>query len=194
MLIKEICEQGNFGDVKQSLDKTFGHNKDVKTKTTGQQTSSLLARLKKWIAGTLPSANTTENDQMLVRQLKQTNQGFQQGTIPPDQAMEKFLGILEKIGPVQQMNKLVKMMIPMLKGMQGMSAKPTEERDLQNTIDALERFLQKNQEHLPLARPDNVEVDGPGPLQNPNDKLPDTFARPNNPYDQPVRRDNRPVA
>jgi hypothetical protein len=28
--------------------------------------------------------------------------------------------------------------------MQGMSAKPTEERDLQNTIDALERFQQKN--------------------------------------------------
>ena len=35
------------------------------------------------------------------------------------------------------------MFLPMLKGMQGMSQKPTEERDLQNTIDALERFRQK---------------------------------------------------
>jgi hypothetical protein len=160
MRIQEIFEQGNFGDVKQSLDKTFGHNKDVKTKTTGQ-TSGLLARLKKWIKGA--TTGTNENDQMLVRQLKQTNQGFQQGTIPPDQAMEKFLGILEKIGPVQQMNKLVKMMIPMLKGMQGMAAKPTEERDLQNTIDALEKFLQKNQEHQPMA--------------GPNDKLPTAIAK-----------------
>ena len=189
MRIQEIFEQGNFGDVKQSLDKTFGHNKDVKTKTTGQ-TSGLLARLKKWIKGA--TTGTNENDQMLIRQLKQTNQGFQQGTIPPDQAMEKFLGILEKIGPVQQMNKLVKMMIPMLKGMQGMSAKPTEERDLQNTIDALEKFLQKNQEHQPMAGPNNREHQ---PMAGPNDKLPDTFARPTaGPNDQPVRRDNRPVA
>ena len=151
MLIKEVCEQGNFSDVKKSLDKTFGHNNDVKTKTTGQQTSSLLARLKKWIAGTLPSANTNENDQMYANQLKQAYRDFEQKKIPPEQAMEKFLGILEKIGPVQQMNKLIMMMLPMLKGMQGMSAKPTEERDLQNTIDALERFLQKNQQ--PVQKP-----------------------------------------
>jgi len=51
----------------------------------------------------------------------------------------------------------------MLKGMQGMSAKPTEERDLQNTIDALEKFLQKNQEHQPMA--------------GPNDKLPTAIAK-----------------
>jgi len=185
--------ENTWSDVKGSLDSTFGHNSKQKTKTTGQ-TSSVLARLKKWIKNA--TTGTNENDQMLIRQLKQTNQGFQQGTIPPDQAMEKFLGILEKIGPVQQMNKLVKMMIPMLKGMQGMSAKPTEERDLQNTIDALERFLQKNQDHLPLAGPDNVEVDGPGPLQNPNDRNVEVDGPGplQNPNDQPVRRDNRPVA
>jgi len=181
--------ENTWSDVKGSLDSTFGHNSKQKTKTTGQ-TSSVLARLKKWIKNA--TTGTNENDQMLIRQLKQTNQGFQQGTIPPDQAMEKFLGILEKIGPVQQMNKLVKMMIPMLKGMQGMSAKPTEERDLQNTIDALEKFLQKNQEHQPMAGPNNREHQ---PMAGPNDKLPDTFARPTaGPNDQPVRRDNRPVA
>ena len=169
-------DQKNYawGDVKKSLDGTFGHDTDTKTKTTGQNTSQILARLKKWVKSV--TTGTNENNQMLVRQLKQTNQGFRQGKIPPDQAMQKFLTILEKIGPVQQMNKLIVMMLPMLKGMQGMSAKPTEERDLQHTIDALERFLQKNQgydytpepagaEHLPLAGPDNTT---PGPNNNTN--------------------------
>jgi hypothetical protein len=137
-------DQKNYawGDVKKSLDGTFGHDTDTKTKTTGQNTSQILARLKNWFKSV--TTGTNENDQMHINQLKKTNQDFQQGKIPPDQAMEQFLSVLEKIGPVQQMNKLIDIMVPMLKGMQGMSAKPTEERDLQNTIDALERFQQKN--------------------------------------------------
>lgn len=133
--------ENTWSDVKGSLDSTFGHNSKQKTKTTGQ-TSTILARLKKWIKNA--TTGTNENDQMHINQLKKTNQDFQQGKIPPDQAMEQFLSVLEKIGPVQQMNKLIDIMMPMLKGMQGMSSKPTEERDLQNTIDALERFQQKN--------------------------------------------------
>jgi len=146
MRFKEF-DQKNYawGDVKGSLDKQFGHNKDTKTQTTGQQTSQILARLKKWIAGA-KAALTSENDQATqqqVDQLKQTQKDFEQGKLPPDQAMEKFIGILEKIGPVDKLGKAIDMFLPMLKGMQGMSQKPTEERDLQNTIDALERFRQK---------------------------------------------------
>lgn len=136
--------ENTWDDVKGSLDKSFGNSGETKTKTTAQ-TSTILARLKKWITDTQKSLQG-ENDaqtQQQVDQLKQTHKDFEQGKLPPDQAMEKFIGILEKIGPVDKLGKAIDMFLPMLKGMQGMSQKPTEERDLQNTIDALERFRQK---------------------------------------------------
>ena len=42
----------SFADVKKGLDKEFGHDKPVATKTTGQQIPQLLQRLKKWITST----------------------------------------------------------------------------------------------------------------------------------------------
>ena len=135
----------SFADVKKGLDKEFGHDKPVATKTTGQQIPQLLQRLKKWITSTqaaLQSENSAEMQQH-VNALKKTDQDFEQGKIPPDEAMEKFIELLELIGPVDKMAKAIDMMIPMLNGMKGMSGKPTEERDLQNTINALEKFRVK---------------------------------------------------